>query len=685
MSFTPPVAGQVLGWNVTTTQWEPTSPAVASTGVTSVGGGVGLLGGPITSAGTLNVDVGSAANKIVQENANAQIAQIAGTAAQPAYAFAGNLGTGVYSPGAGQMALVSNGSAALSITADGHVGIGSTAPTQALDVIGNAQVTGAVILKGSNAQLMNWSSTSNVPAIQSTAPSSPGQLAVIPSGSSTTSSFVASGTPSYGSNSTVELKQSGNNSFLRYGSATGSLNLGTPSYIQMTFVPNGNIGIGTFLPQAALDIAVTGSASALIVPRDSTVNRPALPVNGMLRYNTSVAAMEGFVNGAWATLSSGSSAGTVTNVVAGPGLLGGPITSAGTLTVDVGSAAGKIVQENASAQILQLPGSAALPSFGFAGSPATGVFSPGLNQLALATSGSAALTIANTGYVGIGTATPGVPFDVTGATRVNVNSNDAVEIASLQGGASTFVQTVLGVSLLSNNLHYNSGFTPTNQFWGGSYIRQSQGQIDFAVNPMGSNAVNTVMTISSLGRVGIGSGSPQAALDIAMTGSGSALIVPRDTTANRPGAAVNGMLRYNTSANAMESFVNGAWATLATGSTAGGLTYLDVGSAANKIVQENANAQIAQLPGNAAAPAYTFAGNTATGVFSPGANQLAFATNGSAAVSIAGQRRRGVQFIEYLEQFGDRRGPGFGRHGRRGTTECGFLGQQPDTDLFSVQ
>ena len=70
--------------------------------------------------------------------------------------------------------------------------------------------------------------------------------------------------------------------------------------------------------------------------------------------------------------------------------------------------------------------------------------------------------------------------------------------------------------------------------------------------------------------VGIATNSPVVGLEVASTGSASAILFPRDSTANRP-TAVNGMVRYNTSANAMEMFVNGGWVQVAAqplGSTA---------------------------------------------------------------------------------------------------------------------
>lgn len=59
--------------------------------------------------------------------------------------------------------------------------------------------------------------------------------------------------------------------------------------------------------------------------------------------------------------------------------------------------------------------------------------------------------------------------------------------------------------------------------------------------------------------VGIGVTSPQAALDVVSTGTSSAVIVPRATTANRPTTLVNGMIRYNTTTTLFEFYQNGAW------------------------------------------------------------------------------------------------------------------------------
>jgi hypothetical protein len=51
-----------------------------------------------------------------------------GTAAAPAYRFQGDPNTGIYSPGADQVAVATNGSGRLFVDASGRVGVGTSSP-----------------------------------------------------------------------------------------------------------------------------------------------------------------------------------------------------------------------------------------------------------------------------------------------------------------------------------------------------------------------------------------------------------------------------------------------------------------------------------------------------------------------------------------------------------------------------
>ncbi len=70
-----------------------------------------------------------------------------------------------------------------------------------------------------------------------------------------------------------------------------------------------------------------------------------------------------------------------------------------------------------------------------------------------------------------------------------------------------------------------------------------------------SGGNNNLMVITPSGNVGIGTSVPSAVLDVATSTSGqSAIIVPRDTTANRPPAGVNRMIRFNSTTNKFEAY-----------------------------------------------------------------------------------------------------------------------------------
>jgi hypothetical protein len=67
------------------------------------------------------------------------------------------------------------------------------------------------------------------------------------------------------------------------------------------------VGIGTTSPAAgaALDLSGTGTGgSSMLIPRASTAARPSTPVNGMIRYNSTLKRIEGYQNNSWVNLTS---------------------------------------------------------------------------------------------------------------------------------------------------------------------------------------------------------------------------------------------------------------------------------------------------------------------------------------------------------------------------------------------
>ena len=101
---------------------------------------------------------------------------------------------------------------------------------------------------------------------------------------------------------------------------------GTANQITVTD-GNGSTGNPTFA--IATNPALPGSAG-VVLPSGTTAQRAGSPTNGTLRYNTTVALLEAYLNGAWTSLASGSG---VTSILTGTGLTGGPITSTGTISI----------------------------------------------------------------------------------------------------------------------------------------------------------------------------------------------------------------------------------------------------------------------------------------------------------------------------------------------------------------
>jgi hypothetical protein len=99
---------------------------------------------------------------------------------------------------------------------------------------------------------------------------------------------------------------------------------GTANSITIT---NGNASGGAPTIAIADNPVLTGT-SGLTIPAGTTAQRSGS--NGTLRYNTSTGTFEGYANGAWGAITTGTG---VTSISTGTGLTGGPITSTGTISI----------------------------------------------------------------------------------------------------------------------------------------------------------------------------------------------------------------------------------------------------------------------------------------------------------------------------------------------------------------
>lgn len=325
VSAAAPIGGQVLGWNTTNSDWEPT---FASSGtVTSVGLTVptflSVAGSPITSSGTLTVTLSGTALPVANGGTGTTTGSITGTGALTLAAGSGNNNVIVSPTGTGSVLLTPK------------VGIGTNTPLANLDVEG----TGSVILNAGNVGIGTTNpiyplDTAGIGRFGAT-----GSLGIPVNGQADL--FLGQGSTVSGSNTYMLLGRTAATGGTVY--IQGFQTSGSPISILLNSA-GGDIGIGTTTPHAILDVNGTGTLSAIIVPRDSTANRPTTAINGMIRYNNTSNALEGYVNSSWQSFSTGAGSGTVTSIATVTGILGGPITTTGTLSVDVGTAANKIVQ-----------------------------------------------------------------------------------------------------------------------------------------------------------------------------------------------------------------------------------------------------------------------------------------------------------------------------------------------------
>jgi hypothetical protein len=163
----------------------------------------------------------------------------------------------------------------------------------------------------------------------------------------------------------------------------------------------------------------------------------------------------------------------------------------------------KIQQQN----LFLIPdGSAGTPAVRFLNDTDVGLFRPTTNTLALATGGSERLRIDSSGQVGIGTSSPGALLDLT------ATAGAGGQTSVIRFGLGAAAESYIGVANAAGNIIANSA-------QGDTVIRNDGGKILFSTD----SGTTAHAVIDSSGRLGIGTTSPAAQLNVSQS-TGSSIV-----------------------------------------------------------------------------------------------------------------------------------------------------------------
>ena len=570
------------------------------------------------------------------------------TAAIPGFTFRENSNTGMYHASNNAVGFVTGGVERVRITDNGNMGVGTTAPTYPLHVLGNASFANRAVFQGAHDYPSTFHATTNRRyALLATMTQNQGMARVIMMGGGAVST-VATGRQTF-----VDMYVDARNGYVKgnvhnQGAAT-TFGAGIAVYtnsntnnisIYMTGAPffAYNVEVQALL-QVTLSSNVSWSADTVFAP----------PAGDVLMYDTLThSPPDSLFSTVYATRTTISSNFTqLVNGNVGIGL------SNPSHALHV---TGKILSET---QVLNNGGSNVnMPCYSFLNNSNTGMYNAGVNALGFVTNSNERVRINAAGQVGIGTSNPAYTLDVVGSINFtnSLFQNGVLFQPGGGGGGAGWSNDTNGVSTLSNigikgpsttgdELTVYGNIALSN--FGLSTIHSSNNHVGIGVadplyylhirSNMMIQGVHANVNYLSHGRVyfndtafGIGTGR--------LVGAGNDCLylwayddVDRDivfshTTngATNPGGWKRDMTIKAVSGNVGIGLSNPAERLHVTGKIATDTQFLFIGGSNSNI------------------PCYSFLGNSNTGMYNAATNELGFVTGGTERVRITSAGNIGI-------------------------------------------
>jgi hypothetical protein len=404
--------------------------------VTSVGTGVGLTGGPITTSGTISLVPATSASLggviVPTCAANTHFSGIDGIGNLTCTADSVssiNFSAILSGTNLGQSLVVGNGSS-LSVIGSGHITAdlfsGNITESQVTNLTSDLGTETTARIAGDASTLSSAKSYTDAQVLSEAVARAAGDTAAIASAATYTDAQVATINTSL----TGKANLAGGNSFSGNQSVTGNVSItGNGTVSGILGLPA--TAVGNSMPSFPLDFKATGNAGASETFRllsDGTGVTPVLDLQSCSGTGCTPVSTGLFIdNTGKITFAAGQTfpgSGSVTNVATGTGLTGGPITSAGTIS---------LVPANTSSAIGGVKGAACAANNHYSSIAGDGTLNCTTDATTTSLSFSSITSGANATALTVGT---GGSLNVSGTGTINATSLSG-ELAATSATAGT--------------------------------------------------------------------------------------------------------------------------------------------------------------------------------------------------------------------------------------------------------